>query len=52
VGRAKNLRGSVNSSWSWTIMVIDSIINDYTVEQLSDKDLFAIHRVLVHRYGA
>lgn len=52
MGRAKNLRGSVNSLWSWTIMVIDPIINDYTIEQLSDKDLFAMHRAIVHRHVA
>nr|WP_321245278.1 bestrophin family ion channel [uncultured Psychroserpens sp.] len=44
--------GIVNASRSWTIMVKDFINNDHTKEQLSDKDLFAIHRELVHRHIA
>jgi putative membrane protein len=44
--------GIVNASRSWTIMVKDFINNDHTKEQLSDKDLCAIHRELVHRHIA
>ncbi|MFT5848424.1 MAG: putative membrane protein [Psychroserpens sp.] len=44
--------GIVNASRSWTIMVKDFINNDHTKEQLSDKDLYVIHRELVHRHVA
>ena len=44
--------GIVNASRSWTIMVKDFINNDHAKEQLSDKDLFVIHKELVHRHVA
>lgn len=44
--------GIVNSSRSWTIMVKDFITNRNATEKLSDKELYAIKRELVHRHVA
>ncbi|WP_460219606.1 bestrophin family protein [Psychroserpens sp. MEBiC05023] len=44
--------GIVNASRSWTIMVKDFINNDHTKVRLSDNDLNAIHKELVHRHVA
>ena len=44
--------GIVNASRSWTIQVKDFITNDHTKEALSQNQLYAIHRELVHRHIA
>lgn len=44
--------GIVNTSRTWTIMVKDFINNDHAKENLSQKELFNIHRELVHRHVA
>ena len=44
--------GIVNASRSWTIMVKDFITNDHAKEQLSETELYSIHKELVHRHVA
>ncbi len=44
--------GIVNSSRSFTIMVKDFITNDHANNKLSESDLKAVHRELVHRHIA
>lgn len=44
--------GIVNASRSWTIMVKDYITNEFATTKLPKKELYAIHRELVHRHVA
>lgn len=44
--------GIVNASRTWTIMVKDFVNNDHSKTEHSEKELFNIHRELVHRHVA
>jgi len=44
--------GIVNASRSWTIQVKDFITNDHAKKELSQEELKAIHKELVHRHVA
>jgi len=44
--------GIVNASRTFTVMTRDFITNEFAKEKLSEKDLHAIHRSIVHRHVA
>ncbi len=44
--------GIVNASRSWTVMVKDFITNDHTTNALTEEELQAVKRELVHRHVA